>query len=154
MTAHHPVRISFAFSRADDSALSDCVGVLRKAGIRLQPLKALRALIYMASESDLLAHSVRWTATLARNGGGETPGASRPTLVLEQAQLRKLDSVVLQLSHANIVATRTFVVRALLHGAPTGRALVQLYNDFEKEFPLKPRGLSKLRLEHKSRGAG
>jgi hypothetical protein len=148
------VRTSFAFSAADEAALADRVAALRKAGGKPMPLRVLRAIIYMASANDIIAHSVRLSAEYAQKGGAEPPTKIRPTLALDQAQLKLLDDAVQQLGRAHIVATRTFVVRALLHAAPKGQAMVKLYQAFEERFPMKPRGISKIQLERKARGAG
>lgn len=152
MTARGIIRTSFAFSADDETALSTRVALLNKAGHQTKAVTVLRALIYMTPESDLIARCVRLTADLALKGETEPATSSRPTVGLDKEQIDKLDEVVSQLSRANIVATRTFVVRALLRESPRGTELAQLYEKFVEAFPFKPRGLSKLRLEKKARG--
>lgn len=147
------VRTTFSFSAADTKALSTRVDELGRRGVSTKAVTLLRALIYMTSESDLIARCVRLTAALALSGESEPPTHDRPDIQLEKVQLEKLDGVVRQLSRANIVATRTFAVRALLAEAPVGQALGELYAAFEHQYPLRPRGLSALRLARKSRGS-
>ena len=152
MTARGIIRTSFAFSASDETALATRVAALKKAGYRVKAVTALRALIYLTPESDLIARCVRLTADLALKGESEPPTSSRPTVEIDKDQIKKLDDVVVQLSRANIVATRTFVVRALLRESPKGPELAKLYDEFVEKFPFTPRGLSKLRLERKARG--
>jgi hypothetical protein len=145
------VRMSFSFSAEDDAAFRRLLVSLRKEKAVSRPATVLRALIYMTSESDLIARSVRLTATLALSATGEPEIASRPSINTPQDQARKLDDVVLQLSRANITATRTFVVRAMIREAPTGKPLADLVTRFLEEVPFKPRGMSKIRQTRKAR---
>jgi hypothetical protein len=46
------------------------------------------------------------------------------------------------------------VVRAILRASPNGKALAPSVEKFLTDFPNKPRGLSKLRLEQKAKARG
>jgi len=72
--------------------------------------------------------------------------SDHPTVDLPKDDVKKLDGVVAHLARAKIVATRAYVVRAILRRAPHGSKLVPAVKQFLADFPNKPRGLSKIRL--------
>jgi hypothetical protein len=152
MSEEPVIATTLSFSGADVDALAERVRSLKKTGVTARPIAVLRALIYLTPENELIARCVRLAASMALGGRSEAPTEERPTVHLLRSQMRKLDGVVAQLGRANIISTRSFVVRALLAEAPTGRDLVALHERFREEFPFKPRGLSKLRLEKRARG--
>jgi hypothetical protein len=78
---------------------------------------------------------------------GNTENVSdHPTVDLPKGDVEKLDAVIVQLARAKIVATRSYLVRAVLRAAPAGKNLAPAVTKFLEDFPNKPRGLSKIRL--------
>jgi hypothetical protein len=72
--------------------------------------------------------------------------SDHPTVDLPKDDVKKLDGVVAHLARAKIIATRAYVVRAILRAAPNGKTLAPAMRQFLVDFPNKPRGLSKIRL--------
>lgn len=154
MNPTEPIKVSFSFYPADVDALATRVAALKRAGVGVRGATLLRALIYLTPPAEMFAHSVLLAAAHAKKDGPREDDnvAGHPTVDLPKEQVKKLDGVVKELAEKRIVnANRAFVVRAVLRSAPDGKTLAPAVRDFLEEFPNKPRGLSKLRLERKSR---
>jgi hypothetical protein len=154
MDESRPVKVSFSFYPTDEAALADRVSELKKAGVMVRSATVLRALVHLTPTSEMFAHAVRLAGAQALEGAAhEKPSVSdHPTVDLPKDDIRKLDGVVLHLAKARIIATRAFVVRAILRAAPDGKALAPAVRQFLEDFPNKPRGLSKIRLARKAHG--
>jgi hypothetical protein len=154
MSESRPIKVSFSFYPTDTTALAARVTELKKAGVKVRGATVLRALIHITSPSEMVAHAVRLA-------GGNALGTAvvsaenvsdHPTVDLPKDDVKKLDGVVAHLARAKIVATRAYVVRAMLRAAPDGKKLAPSVKKFLEEFPNKPRGLSKIRLERLAKG--
>ena len=148
MSDSRPVKVSFSFYPIDMTALADRVAGLKKAGVNVRSATVLRALIHLTTPGEMIAHTVRLAGANAL--GATAPNddniSGHPTVDLPKADVKKLDGVVSHLAKAKIVATRAYVVRAILRAAPDGRKLAPSVRKFLADFPNKPRGLSKIRL--------
>jgi len=148
MTDTRPIKVSFSFYPTDMTALADRVAGLKKAGVKVRSATVLRALIHLTTPAEMIAHAVRLAGENAL--GASAPEADNisghPTVDLPKDDVKKLDGVVLHLARAKIVATRAYVVRAILRAAPDDRKLAPAVEKFLADFPNKPRGLSQLRL--------
>ena len=80
--------------------------------------------------------------------------SGHPTVDLPKDDVKKLDAVVLHLAKAKIIATRAYVVRAILRAAPDAKKLAPGVRKFLTDFPNKPRGLSKIRLARLAKANG
>lgn len=154
MDESRPIKVSFSFYAADVTALADRVSQLQKAGVKVRSATVLRALVHLIPASEMFAQAVRLAGAQALAGAAGEKGSvtDHPTVDLPKDDIRKLDGVVAQLAKARIIATRAFVVRAILRAAPEGKALAPAVEKFLEDFPNKPRGLSKLRLVRKAHG--
>jgi hypothetical protein len=61
--------------------------------------------------------------------------AGHPTVNLPKDDVKKLDGVVAHLAKAKIVATRAYVVRAILRASPDGKALAPARGEVSGGFP-------------------
>ncbi len=80
--------------------------------------------------------------------------SGHPTVDLPKDDVKKLDAVVSHLAKAKIIATRAYVVRAILRAAPDDKKLAPGVRKFLTDFPNKPRGLSKIRLARLAKANG
>jgi hypothetical protein len=151
-----PIKNSFSFYAADMAALDERVAGLQKAGVNARSATVLRALIHLTSPAEMIAHTVRLAGDSALGVATADTDliAGHPTVNLPKDDVKKLDGVVAHLAKARIVATRAYVVRAILRASPDGKALAPAVAKFLEDFPNKPRGLSKLRLEQKAKARG
>ena len=154
MDESRPIKVSFSFYPADVTALAARVSELKKAGVMVRSATVLRALVYLTPTSEMFAHAVRLAGAQALERAAHEKGSvtDHPTVDLPKEDIRKLDGVVSQLAKARIIATRAFVVRAILRAAPDGKTLAPGVEKFLADFPNKPRGLSKIRLARKAHG--
>ena len=129
---------------------------LKKAGLNVRSATVLRALIHLMPPSEMVAHAVRPAGENAL--GTVAPNAENvsdhPTVDLPKDDVKKLDGVVAHLARAKIIATRAYVVRAILRAAPDGKKLAPSVKQFLEDFPNKPRGLSKIRLARLAKANG
>lgn len=148
MSESRPIKVSFSFYPTDTTVLAARVTELTKAGVKVRSATVLRALIHITAPSEMVAHAVRLA-------GGNALGTAvvntenvsdHPTVDLPKEDVKKLDGVVAHLARAKIIATRAYVVRAILRAAPNGKTLAPAMAQFLEDFPNKPRGLSKIRL--------
>lgn len=151
-----PIKNSFSFYAADMAALDERVAGLQKAGVNARSATVLRALIHLTSPAEMIAHTVRLAGDSALGVATADADliAGHPTVNLPKDDVKKLDGVVAHLAKAKIVATRAYVVRAILRASPDGKALAPAVAKFLEDFPNKPRGLSKLRLQQKAKARG
>lgn len=154
MDASASVESSFPFYPADMTALENRLSELAVAGVSVRRGRLLRALVHATPEDELFGYARR-LATLYREQEGPRESenvAGRPSFELPASDLAKLDRVKVRLVREGVWpgANRAFVVRALVRWAPSGIALAPVVRRFLEEFPNKPRGLSKLRLEKKA----
>jgi len=156
MDESRPIKVSFSFYPADVTALADRVSELKKAGVKVRSATVLRALVYLTPAGEMFGHAVRLAGAQALEGTGREKGSvtDHPTVDLPKDDVRKLDGVVTNLAKARIIATRAFVVRAVLRAAPDGKTLAPSVRKFLADFPNKPRGLSKIRLARKAAAHG
>ena len=151
-----PVKVSFSFYPADVTALADRVAELKKAGVKVRGATVLRALVHLTAPSAMIAHAVRQAGDYALGDTARSDEliSGHPTVDFPRDDVKKLDAVVSHLAKAKIIATRAFVVRAILQAAPDGKTLGPEVRKFLTDFPNKPRGLSKIRLARKARANG
>lgn len=149
MSETRPIKVSFSFYPIDMTALAARVAGLKKAGVMVRSATALRALIHITPPGEMIARTVRLAGENAL--GATVPNddnvSGHPTVDLPKDDVKKLDAVVSHLARAKIIATRAYVVRAILRAAPDGKRLAPSVKKFLEDFPNKPRGLSKIRLE-------
>ena len=148
MSESRPIKVSFSFYPTDMTVLAARVTELKKAGVKVRSATVLRALIHLTPPSEMIAHAVRLAEGNALGTAAVNTGnvSDHPTVDLPKDDVKKLDSVVVHLARAKIIATRAYVVRAILRAAPSGKTLVPSVRQFLADFPNKPRGLSKIRL--------
>jgi len=144
MADSRPIKNSFSFYRADMAVLEALVTGLKEAGVKVREATVLRALIHLATPTEMITHAVRFAGDRAL---GITPPeeenvAGRPTVDLPDVDVKKLDDVLDHLAKAKLVATRAYVVRALLRAAPDGKTLAPAVEKFLVDFPNRPRGLA------------
>ena len=156
MSESRPIKVSFSFYPTDMTALTALVVALKKAGLNVRSATVLRALIHLAPPSEMVAHAVRLAG---ENALGTTAPptenvSDHPTVDLPKDDVKKLDGVVAHLARAKIIATRAYVVRAILRAAPEGKKLAPSVKKFLEDFPNKPRGLSKIRLARLAKANG
>jgi len=156
MSESRPIKVSFSFYPTDMTALTALVVALKKAGLNVRSATVLRALIYLTPPSEMVAHAVRLAG---ENALGTTAPptenvSDHPTVDLPKDDVKKLDGVVAHLARAKIIATRAYVVRAILRAAPEGKKLAPSVKKFLEDFPNKPRGLSKIRLARLAKANG
>jgi hypothetical protein len=156
MADSRPIKNSFSFYAADMTALDERVAGLKKAGVNARSATVLRALIHLTAPAEMIARAVRLAGDRALGVAAtdDETIAGHPTVNLPKEDVKKLDGVVAHLAKAKIVATRAYVVRAVLRASPDGQTLAPAVEKFLTDFPNKPRGLSKLRLEQKARAHG
>jgi hypothetical protein len=148
MSESRPIKVSFSFYPSDTALLAALVSALKKAGVKVRSATVLRALIHLTAPSEMVAHAVRLAGENALGTAAvNTENVSdHPTVDLPKDDVKKLDGVVAHLARAKIIATRAYVVRAILRAAPNGKTLAPAMAKFLEDFPNKPRGLSKIRL--------
>jgi hypothetical protein len=156
VTEAKPIKVSFSFYPADVSVLADRVSELKKAGVKVRGATVLRALVHLTTPPEMIAHAVQLAGDYAL---GEATGedemiSGHPTVDFPKEDVKKLDDVVAHLARSRIVATRAFVVRAILRAAPNGKTLAPAVGKFLEDFPNKPRGLSKIRLARIAKSHG
>ncbi len=153
MIESRPIKVSFSFYPSDTALLAALVSAHKKAGVKVRSATVLRALIHLTAPSEMVAHAVRLAGENALGTAAvETENVSdHPTVDLPKDDVKKLDGVVAHLARAKIIATRAYVVRAILRAAPNGKMLAPAVAKFLEEFPNKPRGLSKIRLARLAR---
>jgi len=151
-----PIKVSFSFYSADMTTLADRVSALKKAGVKVRSATVLRALIHLTPPGEMIARAVGLAGEYALGHAAHEKESicDHPTVDLPRDDVRKLDGVVAHLAKARIIATRAFVVRAILRAAPAGKALEPAVRKFLADFPNKPRGLSKIRLARKAGAHG
>lgn len=155
MDASASVESSFPFYPADMTALNNRLAELAAAGVPVRRGRLLRALVHATPEDELFGYAQRLATLYREQKGPREPDnvTGRPSLELPASDLAKLDRVKVRLVREEIWpgANRAFVVRALVRWSPSGVALAPAVRRFLEEFPNKPRGLSKLRMEKKAK---
>ena len=148
MSESRPIKVSFSFYPTDTAILAKRVAELKKAGVMVRSATVLRALIHITEPAEMVALVVRMASESALGAAKATPETvnDHPTVDLSKGDVEKLDAVIAKLARAKIVATRSYVVRAILRAAPAGTTLAPAVKKFLQDFPNKPRGLSKIRL--------
>lgn len=156
MSESRPIKVSFSFYPTDMNTLTRRVTELKMAGVKVRSATVLRALIHLTPPSEMVAHAVRLAGENALGTTVPTTEnvSDHPTVDLPRDDVKKLDGVVTHLARAKIIATRAYVVRAILRAAPDGKKLAPSVKKFLEDFPYKPRGLSKIRLERLARQHG
>ncbi len=156
MSESRPIKVSFSFYPTDTSILVRRVAELKKAGVKVRSATVLRALIHITTPNEMVAHAVRMAGASALGTSTSEPQtvSDHPTVDLPKEDVKKLDGVVAHLARAKIIATRSYVVRAILRAAPDGRKLAPSVKKFLEDFPNKPRGLSKIRLARLAKCTG
>ena len=153
MREQRPIKVSFSFYPTDTATLAKRVAELKKAGEKVRSATVLRALIHITEPAEMVALVVRMAGESALGKSEMKPEtvSDHPTVDLPKSDVEKLDAVIAQLARAKIVTTRAYVVRAILRAAPAGKSLAPAVAKFLKDFPNKPRGLSKIRLARLAR---
>ena len=148
MREQRPIKVSFSFYPTDTANLARRVAELKKAGVMVRSATVLRALIHITEPTEMVALVVRMAGESALGTAEVKPEtvSDHPTVDLPKGDVEKLDAVIAQLARAKIIATRAYVVRAILRAAPDGKKLAPSVKKFLEDFPNKPRGLSKIRL--------
>jgi hypothetical protein len=148
MPAARSIKVSFSFYPTDAVNLIAHVAALKRAGLEVRSATVLRALVHLTDPEEMVAAVVRMAGerALGKSPEDRETISAHPTVDLPRTDVAKLDAVVARLARAKIVATRAYVVRAVLRTAPTGGALAPAVAKFLENFPNKPRGLSKIRL--------
>ncbi len=148
MRDSRPLKVSFSFYPTDLAALANLVAGIKAAGVDVRSATVLRALIHLTVPSEMIARAVRLAGKNALGTGAPSGEivSGHPTVDLPETDVKKLDAVVSHLARAKIIATRAYVVRAILRAAPDGKKLAPRVREFLADFPNKPRGLSKIRL--------
>lgn len=156
MREPRPIKVSFSFYPTDTAILEKRVAELTKAGVKVRSATVLRALIHITEPAEMVARVVRMAGDSALGASVAKPEivSDHPTVDLPQDEVRKLDAVIAQLARAKIVATRAYVVRAMLRATPAGKTLAPAVAKFLEDFPNKPRGLSEIRLARIARRRG
>jgi hypothetical protein len=153
MSESRPIKVSFSFYPTDMTALAARVSQLKKADVKVRSATVLRALIHLTAPREMISHTVRLAGETAL--GATVPNddnvSGHPTVDLPKDDVKKLDGVVVHLAKAKIIATRAYVVRAILRAAPSGKTLAPAVRKFLSDFPNKPRGLSKIRLARQAK---
>jgi len=139
------IECSFIFHPADLTALGNRLSELDAAGVSVRRGQLLRALVHVTPEEEMI---IRVRQLLELSSSDETV-AGRPGFDLFEEHVCKLDRVKSRLLKLGLQAgaARSVIVRALVRFAPAGAALAPQVRNFLQEFPARPRGLSKLRLE-------
>ena len=149
---------SYSFYQAEMTVLKNRLAELEPAGVTVRRAKLIRALVHITAEAEMFDTAKRLAATYAeKNGPRESDCiAGRLEVELLKTDVEKLDRVKEDLARESVfaAANRAFVIRAVLRWSPSGAALAPAVRKFLKEFPNKPRGLSKLRLARKAKGHG
>jgi hypothetical protein len=150
-----PVRTSFSFYQKDLDALLAHVANLQAAGVKARRASLLRALIHYSTPKQLHDSAAALSKAQQEAGGVREADyiADYPTVDLPPADLEKLDQVVTSLSKEGCLASRVFVVRALVRALPEGTDLSAMMKRFKKDFPDKPRGWAALKLKKEGKGA-
>lgn len=148
MREQRPIKVSFSFYPTDTAILARRVAELKKSGVMVRSATVLRALIHITEPAAMVSVTVRLASEHALGTSAESTDtvSDHPTVDLPKGDVEKLDAVIVQLARAKIVATRAFVVRAMLRATPAGRTMAPAVAKFLEDFPNKPRGLSKIRL--------
>jgi hypothetical protein len=148
MSESRPIKVSFSFYPTDMTAMLERVDELKAAGVKVRNGTVLRALVHLTSPAEMIAHTVRLAGerALGTSAPEDDLLSGHPTVDLPKTDVKKLDDVVAHLAKSKIIATRAYVVRAILRAAPNGKKLAPDVQKFLDEFPNKPRGLSKIRL--------
>jgi len=146
-----PIKVSFTFYPADVQALNRCLVGLRRAGLPVRGGTVLRALIHLASATELFAHAVLLAKANEKRGGPRETDyvAGHPTVDLPSDLVKKLDDVVTELAAKMIPANRAFVVRALLRATPDGAGLAPAVKKYLTAFPPRPRGWAARKLRQR-----
>ena len=133
MADSRPIKNSFSFYAADMTALDERVAGLKKAGVTARSATVLRALIHLTTPAEMIAHTVRLAGDSALGVAisDDAVIAGHPTVNLPKDDVKKLDGVVAHLAKAKIVATRAYVVRAILRASPNGKALAPAVAKFQ-----------------------
>lgn len=153
MAESRPIKNSFSFYPADMAALADRVAGLKKAGVMVRSATVLRALVHLTPPAEMISHAARLAGDTALGIAAteEENISGYPTVNLPADDVKKLDGVVAHLAKSKIIATRAYVVRAILRASPDGKKLAPAVEKFLTDFPNKPRGLSKIRLARQAR---
>lgn len=143
---------------ADMTALENRLLELKNAGVALRLPRLVRALVHLTSEAEMFERSKQLAeAYSAQSGVREVENIARRLEVeLLVKDVEKLDRVKVALARKGVfpTANRAFVIRAVIRWSPGGAALAPAVRNFLESFPNKPRGLSKLRLEQKTKRRG
>jgi hypothetical protein len=147
-----PKKRAVYLNTVEIQGLEERMGELTKLGSKAGQATVLRALMHQTSPDDMFALSVKLVAADALAGAstGRTAG-KRPTIEVTDGEWSRVGEVVQRLARNGMTTTHNLVLRALVGGAPRGRALLSLVERFREAVPNKPRGLSKLRLAVKQK---
>jgi|GEM_PF-601194 hypothetical protein len=142
-----PIKVSFTLYPADVQALNRCMVGLRRAGLPVRGGTVLRALIHLASSTELFAHAVLLAKAYEKKDGPRETDyvAGHPTVDLPPDLVKKLDDVVTELAEKMIPANRAFIVRALLRAAPDAATLAPAVKKYLATYPPRPRGWAALK---------
>lgn len=140
-TTAAPIKVSFSFYPADMAVLQHQTVELRRLGAAVRRGTVLRALIELASETEMFAAAVLLHRDYAaRRGPRETDYiAGMPTVDLPRRHIEKLDRVVTELAAKSVNVNRAYVVRAILRAAPAPEAWADAVKKFLRDFPRRPR---------------
>jgi len=116
MLGSRPLKVSFSFYPTDLATLANLVAGLKAAGVNVRSATVLRALIHLTVPSEMIARVVRLAGrnALGTATSSDETVSGHPTVDLPKTDVKKLDAVVSHLASAKIVATRAYVVRAIL----------------------------------------
>lgn len=158
MNESDPILSSYPLYPADVTALQNRLAELESSGVVMRRARFIKGLVHITPEREMFECAKRLAlAYQEKDGARETDNVvARPEIELLAEDVKKLDRVKAELRRKQIFATanRAFVLRAVLRWSPGGAALAPAMAKFIEQFPNKPRGLSKLRLERKAKRRG
>ncbi|EIP98802.1 hypothetical protein OpiT1DRAFT_03271 [Opitutaceae bacterium TAV1] len=130
-----PVRTTFSFYTEDLDAIRELRRELRELGLRIDTVKAVRGILHVTSESELLARSIiQFKADEAKKGPREIEMVeTRLSVILPAEDLRKLDDVVDELDMKRIKMSRSYVLRALIRSLPPVKTIFKPLAKFTEE---------------------
>ncbi|MDR1279821.1 MAG: hypothetical protein LBK99_03235 [Opitutaceae bacterium] len=130
-----PSRTTFSLYARDLDLVSELRRDLREAGLRIDRVKALRGIIHVTSESELLAHTIlQFKEDEAKKGPREEEMVdNRISVILSAEDKRKLDNVVDELDLKRMKVSSSYVVRSLIRSLPPVATMIKPLTKFTEK---------------------